>query len=141
MTNEGEAKDGKDEKDPFAYSWYLPTGAKARAGEHPLEPSSEQEPEPENEAMVESGQRVSEPEPRQVAAGSRSGGGSGFHLKASASQLRIVGLSVWSVVSGVGMIALLVTQNPIPLTPVMTLGGLWAAVSAIIWFLPSKLSK
>jgi hypothetical protein len=138
MTTEGEAK---DEKDPFAYSWYLPTGGKARGREQPLEPSSVPEPEPENEGMVESEQPVSEPVPRQVASGSRSARGSGFQLKASTSQLRIAGFSVWSIISGAGTIALLLTQNPFPITQFVVLVGVWGAVSALIWFIPSRLTK
>jgi hypothetical protein len=143
MTTEGEEK---DEKDAFAYSWYLPVkGRKARAGaqpsDRPTEEPSEQGPKPASEVFVEPTHTLAEPAQTQAASSSRPKEAFGPRFKVSSSLLRIAGLSVWSIISGVGMIALLVTQNPVPLTPVLALVGIWAVVSILIWSLPSKLTK
>jgi hypothetical protein len=62
-------------------------------------------------------------------------------LKLSASQLRIAGLAGWSIVAGGGAIALLVGPGPILGLRLGAIGGVWAAVSALVWFLPGKLTK
>jgi hypothetical protein len=142
MATEPEGNNEKDQKDPFAYSWYLPvTGGKPPTGAEP----TEQPPQPESKGQMEGGaesdESPSEPTPFQDSADSGPREALGPRFKVSPSLLRVVGLSAWSIVSGVGIIALLVTQNPFQLTPVLGVVGLWAVVSGLIWFLPGKISN
>jgi hypothetical protein len=62
-------------------------------------------------------------------------------MNVSPSTLKIAGLAGWSIIAGGGMIALLATKSPPPMGNVLALVGVWAALSALIWFVPGKLIK
>ena len=132
----------KANEERFTYSWYLPvTGSKGSGGSQAnvlLE--KETDSAAKDEAAVESTpnlvQTIEQPEilalGRRVVPGTR--------LSVSPFKLRLVALPSWTAVAGVGM-ALLITQSPIPMNSVLALGGVWATISALVWYLPAKLMR
>jgi hypothetical protein len=58
----------------------------------------------------------------------------------SKSQLMIASLIAWSTLSGVGAILIGMEAGPAMALHLEALGGVWAAISAVLWFLPSKLN-
>jgi hypothetical protein len=63
----------------------------------------------------------------------------GFTLDLSKNQLKVVSLVAWSTISVVGAALIGKEAGPAVTLHLAALGGVWAAISAILWFLPSKL--
>jgi hypothetical protein len=105
------------EEAQFRYSWYLP-----------VPPASE-----ENAGSA--------PVDQLEAAEAEQKGVFGLHLNVPPSILRFAGLSGWNIASGVGIMVLFVFQSPVPVDRVAALGGVWAAVSALVWSLSGRLME
>ena len=127
-------------EEPFTYSWYLPVaGGKGSSGtQAAVLLENEAEPEIQGQEMVEPGSEQAKALSQPEAAAVEQTGGPAH--KVTPTNLRLIALSSWSAVSGVGM-ALLVTQSPVHVNNVLALVGVWAALSGLIWYLPGKLMK
>ena len=59
--------------------------------------------------------------------------------KINASKLRFGGIVVWSALAGAGLVASLMEGSSLLGIQIGAIAGVWIAVSAAIWLLPSKL--
>jgi hypothetical protein len=117
----------KANEERFIYSWYLPV----QGGEDPA-PA-------EQAGAVETEEQYVESPPVTKQSAHKLSLGAGFNL--SSPHLKLLGLAAWSVIAGGGLIALLITHSPVPVNNVLAICGVWAALSALIWFVPGRLVK
>ena len=133
----------KVQEEPFTYSWYLPVpgGKSSGALGGPAGPAgSEMELAPGAEEVEDTGpdrgqivQQVEVPNAKSSALGILS--------NVSMSTLRLAGLAGWTAAAAAGMVAMMAFQAPLALSHVLALVGVWAAISAAVWILPTKLMK
>lgn len=132
----GSQSSQKNKPEAFAYSWFMPA------------PGSETEPVPEAAETAESGKDSETPEDQTGYYADVSSQPSNPTVKKQSLsgvlrmvKPRTVGLVAWSGVAAVGMAAILARSGPFPGLQVGAVAGVWAAVAAVIWILPSKLPK
>jgi len=127
----GSQSNQKNKPETFAYSWFMPA------------PGGETEPRTGMDETAEAGS-------------GKSGDQTGYVTEVPAQpsdstekkqpfsgvlgrvQPKIIGLIAWSGVAATGMALLLTRSGPFPGLLVGALAGVWAAVAAIIWLLPSN---
>jgi hypothetical protein len=126
----------------FTYSWYLPVAGGKGSGRTQtaqlLEKGAESVKTDEGDVGSASMLAQQIYHPKAVAVKHKAAFGS--ILSISPSKLKLVAFSGWSIISGAGIV-LLVTQSPVLVTHVLALGGVWVTVSALIWYLPGKLTR
>jgi hypothetical protein len=128
----------KVSEERFSYSWYLPVPG--GEGSVTAAATVSQQVPPEVQPVVpQPASATSKGQSRKYGATHLRGLGS--QVSISSSMLKIAGIAGWSIAAGVGLIALLATQSPVPMGNVLALCGVWAAISALIWFVPGKLMK
>ena len=126
----------KASEERYIYSWYLPVPGGEKTGAHPMAADTmEIEDQPEEPMQVNTEYLPVE----QVSSGQK--GALDMHLKLSGSSLKLLGLAGWSAVAGGGLIALLATRSSFATDNVIALCGVWAGLSALIWFLPDIMTK
>src|SRR5579863_1650883 len=127
----------KQEKmeEPFQYSWHLPVsgmGGIARTAQAPgVQPEEPQEAAASGPPMAV--QTASEEYARPA-----EGTGMSLHIALSRRTLALGGIGAWTIAAAGGSIAMVAAHPSVPLTSLLAVGGVWAALSALIWFLPPK---
>jgi hypothetical protein len=124
----------KAKTDTYTYSWFLPApGDNPTTGPAPPpEDASAGSPSQAAELAVHS--QVRERGPGFLRHFSLSG-----ILSSDSGKVRIIGLFGWSDVAGAAM-ALTVARSGSSLQ-VGAIAGIWLAISAVIWILPTKLKR
>ena len=122
----------KQKEELYTYSWYLPVvGDESQDGtKNGGHEASAVEQQPE----------VSPPEPITSNALPKQRGPL-MRFKLSTFSVRLVGLTSWTAVAGIGLMILVGSQSPVPIANVAALAGVWAGISALVWFIPGKLMK
>jgi len=125
---------GKAKSDGYSYSWFLPApGSSVSATTAPIHESTAKVVSSEMMAMEERAERWRhqwESRRRPVRSGSWS---------PSPSRLRIGGFAAWNAVAITGAVVMSMRAASIPMTQLGIFGGVWAGISALVWFLPGLL--
>jgi hypothetical protein len=129
----------KTKTEAYTYSWFLPApGANPPTGPAP----APEDPPAESPGQVEELAVQAQVRGRGLAfprlAFPRLSALSGV-LKSDSRKIRLIGLFGWSDVAAVGM-ALTMARSGSSLQ-VGAIAGLWLAISAVIWILPTKLKR
>lgn len=123
----------KPNEELYTYSWYLPVGG--NDGQRDSQGGGQ------GAGVVEQQAETAASESSASTATPEELGSPGSRSTHTTYSVRLVGLVFWSAATGVGLIVLLGTQSPVHMANVGALAGVWAAISALIWFLPGKLMK
>jgi len=131
----------KPKSEAFAYSWFMPApGSEGQKQTQQAGPMPEPYPDPER--LDQPLEIASAVQTRAKNAHSRppnQSSGSSLLSVTNFRQPRFLGILGWSGVAGIGLAEVLIKAGPFPGIQVGALGGVWLAISALIWFLPSKL--
>jgi len=131
----------KPKPESYEYSWFLPAGGhNGSAIVHQLPPSE----------LEAASAQVENPEIRAMEARTEQWRHSGATRSRSAqlqpwkldqARLRLAGVVAWSGMAAIGAILMVARTGPFPGLQVGILGGVWAGISAAIWFVPQILSR